>query len=160
MHINLKMKNWHLDSTVEWILALIHTNELKVRNEEHLHGISSGCPAGPRRRRCPLRLVPFWTPPVRQTAVTFSTAAIDCDRLRTTEQTGSRINVWRRGNGIKANEMLKKTEITTVWFYHASTAIGSFILTDNFTESSFTLILTQFCELPAGNQHVESVNSH
>lgn len=123
MHINLKMKNWHLDSTVEWILALIHTNELKVRNEEHLHGISSGCPVGPRRRRCPLRLVPFWTPPGRQAEVTFSNAAIDCDRSRTTGQTGGRINVWRRGNGIKANEKLKKTEIRTVWFYHASTAI-------------------------------------
>lgn len=27
--------------------------------QEHLLGISSGCPAGPERRRCPLRLVPF-----------------------------------------------------------------------------------------------------
>lgn len=59
-------KLWHLDSTVEWILALLHTNELKVRDKEHLLGISSGCQAGPKRRRYPLRLVPFWTPPVRQ----------------------------------------------------------------------------------------------
>lgn len=88
---------------MEWILALLHTNELKGHGtKEHLLGISSGCPAGPRRRRCPLRLVPFWTPPAK-TKRRWVGWITRC-------WTGG-IPVWRfakRSWGERANEILRK----------------------------------------------------
>lgn len=60
-----RWKRWHLDSRG----MVFGTSSYKqVKNngtKEHLLDISSGCPVGPRRRRCLLRLVPFWTPPAR-----------------------------------------------------------------------------------------------
>lgn len=117
MHINLKMK-----TVTSWlnrgvILALLHTNELKVCDKEHLLGISSGCLAGPERRRCPLRLVPFWTPPGRQAreqlwrSVTAHTVTLGL-------LTGSLSDVEIRDNGktylkllrVEEDEMLNKTD--------------------------------------------------
>lgn len=97
-----RWKPWHLDWAAEWILALLHTNELKVRDKEHLLGISSGCPAGPGRRRCPLRLVPFWTPPAKhKRVVTFKRGDAVC---RITRCWTNRVSAeW--GGGIKVNEM-------------------------------------------------------
>lgn len=96
-----RWKPWHLDSAAEWILALLHTNELKVRDKEHLLGISSGCPAGPGRRRCPRGLVPFWTPPAKHKhVVTFKRGWITrCWTNRVSAE------CFPGGGGIKVNEM-------------------------------------------------------
>lgn len=78
MHINFKTTTvmprlnfwsgfWHF----------LNTNELKVCDNKHHLGINSGCPGDPGRRRCPLKSVPFWTPPGRETAATLSCPTID-----------------------------------------------------------------------------------
>lgn len=66
MHKNAKMKT--VTSRLSRGVDFGTSSYERVKStgtKEHLLGISSGCPAGPRRRRCPLRLVPFWTPPAR-----------------------------------------------------------------------------------------------
>lgn len=106
MHTNFKMTTVtpRLDcwsglgtSQYKWVISTRQTS---------INSINSGCPGDPGRRRHPLELVPFWTPPGTETIVTFIYTAMNCSMDKRERWL---IWVWKQ---CSVDEVLAKTSCT------------------------------------------------